>query len=192
LAVVPLGIIDERVWVGDHIAYFWHNDLEFEQGCDFLTTGFRGHDHGVVFSQDAANRRVCAVLERRGLDVRDLRRRKRLHVLEAATTTEATLKKLASTCRGAVDRGAPLIRVLGNMPWGEPSSPRDEGLLMFEAKLTKVAGSFPSVIVCMYDADARFGSSVLHNALKTHAVMASGNVLRVNSSYVQPEKRLYS
>ena len=42
---VPLGIIDERVRVGDQVAYLWHNDLEFEQGCDFLTTGLRDHDH---------------------------------------------------------------------------------------------------------------------------------------------------
>jgi hypothetical protein len=187
LSVVPLGIIDERVCVGDHIVYFWHTDLEFERGCDFLIAGLRDHDHCVVFGHDGANRRVCDVLERRGLNVRDLRRHKRLHVLEAATTTDATLKKLASTFRDALDRGAPLIRVLGNMAWGEPSSPRDEGLLMFEAKVTTAARSFPSVIVCMYDADAPFGSSILHDALKTHPVMAHGNVLRVNSSYVQLE-----
>jgi hypothetical protein len=58
---------------------------------------------------------------------------------------------------------------------------------MFEAKVTAAARSFPSVIVCMYDADAPFGSSVLHKALKTHPLMASGNVLRVNSSCVQPK-----
>jgi hypothetical protein len=148
---VPLGIIDERVRVGDHIAYFWHNDLEFKQGCDFLTTGLKDHDHGVVFGHDATSRRVCTVLERRGLNVYDLRRHKRLHVLEVRTTTEATLKTLASVFRGALDRGAPLIRVLGNMAWGEPASPPDEGLLVFEAKVTAAVRSFPSVIVCMVD-----------------------------------------
>jgi hypothetical protein len=49
---------------------------------------------------------------------------------------------------------------------------------MFEARVTAAARSFLSVIVCMYGADAPFGSSVLHNALKTHPVIAFGNVLR--------------
>jgi hypothetical protein len=34
---VPLGIIDEPVRVGDHIAYFWQTEQESERGCEFLS-----------------------------------------------------------------------------------------------------------------------------------------------------------
>lgn len=97
-----------------------------------------------------------------------------------ATGTDTTLKKLVSTCRAALERGTPLIRLLGNMGWGRRGWPHDEGLLRFEARVTAAAKSFPSVVVCMYDERTPFGTRVLHGALKTHPVIADGNILRVN------------
>ncbi len=182
---VPLGILDEDVSIGDHVAYFWETDREFERGCEFLAAGLRVQDHCVIFGVDAANRRVCDVLKRRGLNLRDLRRQRRLSVLKAGTTADATLNDLDRTLSDALQRGAPLIRVLGNVgniPW-----PMNEGLLLFEAKVTAVAKSFVSVIVCMYDAQTLPGSISLHSALVTHPVLIRGNIMRQNPRHVQVE-----
>jgi hypothetical protein len=188
-ATVALGIIDERVRVGDHIAYFWHSDEEFDRGCEFLAVGLQAQDQCIAFGWKAATRRVCRVLERRGLNLRELQEQTRLRLLPA-TTPRGTLEQLASAFRREVVSGTALIRVLGNIEWGDRHWHRDQGLLMFEAKLTAAAKSVPSVIVCMYDGRAPFGGSALHGALKTHPLMADGNVLRVNTSYVQPEALL--
>src|SRR5688500_2880167 len=46
---VPLGIHDETVFTGDHLAYFYETEQEFALALGFLEIGFRGNDHGVIF-----------------------------------------------------------------------------------------------------------------------------------------------
>jgi len=187
---VPLGIVDEWVGIGDHIAYFWKTAEEFERCCDFLMMGFRSHDHCVILGNRAMNRRVCDVLAQHGINVPDLRRQNQLRVLQPATTTDATVKKLAFAFREAVDRGASLIRLLVNHRWEDPCWPHDEGLLMFETKVTAAARPFPSVTAWIYDEQTPFGSMVLHGALKTHSMMTAGNLLRVNPTVDELRQRL--
>ncbi len=187
---VPLGIVDERVSIGDHIAYFWKTAEEFERCCDFLMMGFRSHDHCVILGNHAMNRRVCDVLAQHGINVPDLRRQNQLRVLQPATTTDATVKKLAFAFREAVDRGASLIRLLVNHRWEDPCWPHDEGLLMFETKVAAAARPFPSVTAWIYDEQTPFGSMVLHGALKTHSMMAARNLLRMNPTVDELRKRL--
>ena len=70
---VPFGILPaESVTPGDHIAYFWETDKEFEQGVQFLLVGATGRDHCVIFGHDEANQRVCDILERHGVSVSQL------------------------------------------------------------------------------------------------------------------------
>ena len=78
--------------------------------------------------------------------------------------------------------GASRIRLLTSFAWAQSLWTDGEGLLMFEARITATAKAFPLVTVCMYDERTPFGSSHLHNALRTHAVIARGNVVRVNPS----------
>ncbi len=187
---VPLGIVDQRVGIGENIAYFWKTAEEFEQSCAFLTMGFRSHDHCVILGNRAMNRRVCDVLAQYGINVPDLRRQNQLHVLQPATTTDATVKKLSFAFREAVDRGASLIRLLVNHRWEDPCWPHDEGLLMFETKVAAAARPFPSVTAWIYDEQTPFGSMVLHGALKTHSMMAARNLLRMNPTVDELRKRL--
>jgi hypothetical protein len=182
-AIVPLGVmINESVRVGDHIAYFWQTDEDFGRGCNFLAVGLEREDCCVAFGPRGANQRVRRWLDGRGLNVRDLRARDRLRFVEVTTAAD-TLKKLASTFRKALVRGVSLIRVLGNAEWEATPRHGDQGLMLFEAQLTAAAKAFPLVVLCMYDARTAFGSTTLHGALRTHPLMAQGNVLRVNTSY---------
>ena len=184
---MPFGILpSEDVRAGDHIAYFWETDSEFEQGVKFLSTGLLGgRDHGVVFGHDDANRRVCEILERQGASVRALRRQGRLTLVGPAATGDKTLAKLGTVFKKAIAGGAPLIRLLGNIGWNKPGWPGEDDTLLFEAKVTGAARQFPAVIVCMYDVRSLPGRIVVHGGFGTHPIAVCGNVMRVNPFHQQ-------
>jgi len=185
--MVPLGLAHANVSAGDHIAYFWESEREFETGVEFLITGVRAGEHAVIFGHDEANDKVTGVLRSRGLDPSALIEAKQLTVLGAESTGDATLQRIGSAFQAALDRGAPLIRLLGNIGWGKPGWPNEHDILAFESKVTGAARTFPCVIVCMYDVRSLPGTVVLHGAFETHPITVCGNVMRENTHYVDHE-----
>ncbi len=183
-ATIELGIREERVAPGDHIAYFWDTPADFLRGIAFLELGLRGSDHGVIFGHEAANAEVLDVLRQHGLDPDDLAAEGRLSVLGSAVTGDAMLSNIGEVFQRAVTRGAPLIRLLGNIGWGRPGWPGEQDILAFEAKVTGAARAFPCVVVCMYDVQALPGRVMVHGAYETHPLTICGNVLRENPYYV--------
>ncbi len=178
---VPFGILpSEHVRVGDHIAYFWETDKEFEAGVNFLVTGLQDRDHCVLFGHDDANRRVVDIMEHRHVPVAQLRREGRLTIVGPKSTGDETLAQLAHVFQKAVAGGAPLIRLLGNIGWNEPDWPGEKDILLFEAKVTGAARQFPAVIVCMYDVQSLSGRVIVHGGFGAHPITVCGNVMRVN------------
>lgn len=181
---VDLGIRSERVEPGAHIALLWETDAEFEEAVGFLERGAHEGDHLVVFGHDEGNQRVIEVLRRRGVDVDALSAEGRLDVLGGAETGEATLAGIGASFTAAVDRGAELIRLLGNIGWGREGWPSESDLLRFESQVTEAAKAFPCVIVCMYDLRSCSGASLVHGCFQTHPLTFLGNLVRENPHYV--------
>ena len=178
---VAFGIIPgQDVRPGDHIAYFWEAADEFDRGVQFLVAGLAGADHCVVFGHDDANERVLEVLRLQGVDVDRVQRQGRLTVAGSASTGDATLANLGSIFQAAVDAGAPMIRLLGNIGWGKPGWPDEDDLLLFEAKVTSAAKAFPAVVVCMYDVQTLSGRVIVNGGVATHGISVCGNMMRVN------------
>lgn len=183
---VPFGILPtEDVRVGDHIAYFWETDAQFDQAVTFLTAGLAQVDHAVVFGHEEANRRVCDVLESRGVRTQDLVQQRRLTVVGAESSGDATLSKLAGIFERALSEGAPVIRLLGNIGWNRPEWPGEDDILLFEAKVTAAARQFPAVVVCMYDVRSLSGRMIMQGGFGTHPITVCGNVMRVNPHHEQ-------
>ena len=67
---VALGIADDTVFSGDHIAYFYETDQEFERAFGFLDVGLQGRDHCVVFGIPEDLERALNALRGRGWDPR--------------------------------------------------------------------------------------------------------------------------
>ena len=65
---IPLGLRDEYVRVGDHIAYFWETPREFGEAIRFLEVGLEQDEFCVIFGHTEANRRVSELLAERGYD----------------------------------------------------------------------------------------------------------------------------
>lgn len=181
---VDLGIRSERVECGAHIALLWETDAEFEEAVGFLEEGARGGDHLVVFGHDEGNQRVMEVLRERGVDVDALTDEGRLDVLGGRETGEATLAGIGASFTAAVDRGAELIRLLGNIGWGREGWPSESDLLRFESQVTEAAKAFPCVIVCMYDLRSCSGASLVHGCFQTHPMTFLGNLVRENPYHV--------
>jgi len=181
---IDLGLRDEKVKLGDHIAYFWENDRQFEEAVGFLLVGIRKGDHAVVFGHDEANKKVVDLLRETGLDTDHLQVTDRLTVITGGPSGDRMLGNIGETFEGAVERGSGCIRLLGNIGWSKPGWPDDLDILAFESKVTGAAKQFPCVVMCMYDVASLSGNIMVHGAYETHPLTFCGNVLRENPFYV--------
>ena len=181
---IPLGLRDESVNLGDHIAYFWESERQFEEAVGFLLLGIRSGDHVVVFGHDDANRKVVDVLHKRGIDTDHLQTTERLTVVTGGPNGDRMLGNIGETFGRAVEAGCGCIRLLGNIGWSKPGWPDDLDILEFEAKVTGAAKQFPCVVMCMYDVASVSGTVMVHGAYETHPLTFCGNVLRENPFYV--------
>lgn len=181
---VDLGIRSELVEPGSHIALIWENDEEFREGVGFLERGVVAGDHLVVFGYDEANRRVLEVLREAGVEVDSLQEAGRLDVLGAAATGDATLASIAGTFEDAIEKGAGMIRLLGNIGWEREGWPSERDLLEFESKVTEAARDLPCVVVCMYDLQRCSGGTLVKGCFQTHPLTFFGNLVRENPYHV--------
>jgi hypothetical protein len=181
---IPLGLRDESVNLGDHIAYFWESERQFEEAVGFLLLGIRNGDHVVVFGHDDANRKVVDVLRKRGIDTDHLQTSERLTVITGGPSGDRMLGNIGETFGRAVEAGCGCIRLLGNIGWSKPGWPDDLDILEFEAKVTGAAKQFPCVVMCMYDVASVSGTVMVHGAYETHPLTFCGNVLRENPFYI--------
>lgn len=181
---IDLGVRNLRAEVGDHIAFFWDSDEEFAEAVRFLEVGASAGDHLVVFGHEEANERVLGILGARGLDIDALRADEQISVLGPESTGDLMLARIGDTFQRALDAGAPMIRLLGNIGWGHSGWPEEVDILRFEARVTAAAESFPCIVVCMYDVNAVSGSILLNGAFCTHPVTIYHNLIRENPTCV--------
>ena len=181
---IDLGLRDEQVTLGDHIAYFWESERQFEEAVGFLLVGIRNGDHIVVFGHDDANKKVVDVLRKCGIDTDHLQTSERMTVITGGPSGDKMLGNIGAVFARSVEQGCGCIRLLGNIGWSKPGWPDDLDILEFEAKVTGAAKQFPCVVMCMYDVASVSGTVMVHGAYETHPLTFCGNVLRENPFYV--------
>lgn len=182
--LVRIGLRDEQVQIGSHVAYFWESDAEFRDGVRFLSEGLASNDFCVIFGHEDANALVCAVLADQGHNCEALSAANRICILSGHKDANAMLESIGEAFQRAVADGAVLIRLLGNIGWGRHSWPSEREILEFEGKVTAAAKAFPCVVVCMYDVRALPGQVIVHGAFETHPLTICGNMLRENPYYL--------
>ena len=189
---IPLGLGNELAAVGDHIAYFWESEREFEATAGFLATGVSLGEACVLIGYDPANQRLLASLERRGLSVRTLIRERQVQVASVAPSADGLLLEVDQRIKEAVDRGMPTVRVLGNLGLGRgtPGWPADREILRMEAWVTSAAERLPSIVVCAYDVTSLPGPVLLKGGLECHPLTLRRDRLRHNEHHVPSERFL--
>jgi hypothetical protein len=187
---VPLGIADAFAAPGDHIGYFWEHEQELDATAGFLAAGLERDEVCVLLGHEAANARVVASLERRGLHPGDFRRRDRFHTVSGQQRADALLREIDERVRTAVDDGAPMVRVLGHLGWGHPGWPAERDILSLEARVTDAVRNLPAVVLCAYDVRALSGRQLLLGGLECHPTTLRGGALRQNEHHVAAEQFL--
>src|SRR5262245_15744629 len=189
---IPLGVGNELVAIGDHIAYFWESEREFDATAGFLATGVSRGEACVLIGHDAANDRLLASLERRGLSVRTLMHEHQLQVASVRSSADGLLSEIGDRIKDAVNRGMPAVRILGNLNWGRgtPGWPSDREILRLEAHVTSAAERLPSIVVCVYDVTNLPGPMLMKGGLECHPLTFRRDCLRHNEHHVSPNRFL--
>src|SRR5215210_2167955 len=123
---VSLGIREETVFTGDHLAYFYETEEEFALAFGFIETGFRGTDHCVLFGIPVDIDDMLKVLRERGWDTPELIAKGRLSILRPELTCEATVTAVSLHFQGVLGAGATFIRFLGKAAVGREGWPSAE------------------------------------------------------------------
>jgi hypothetical protein len=95
--------------------------------------GLERGDFCVIFGHADANGRVREVLAERGYDVSRLQNQGTLAIVDGQTTAAKLLSTIDDVFTDALERGATLIRLLGNIGWTHAGWPDEGDLLKFEA-----------------------------------------------------------
>ena len=180
---IDLGISGWLIPLHSHVGYLWETEQGFEEAVGFLA-GLRDSEHGILIGDPRDNERVLAILERRGVDVRSQRRRKRLSVLERASTAGAMLDAVAGAIESALARGASVVRLSGNVRWNRPEGPPDAELLAYETRLTDLAGKYPCAILCLHEVNSLTGLIMRHGVFNRHPQMAAEDGILGNPFFI--------
>lgn len=184
---VPLGVGGELAAAGDHIACLSESEQDFMATVGFVATGATEGETCVLLGHEEANTRLEAAILRTGLDIADLKRQERLCFVSGTRSADALLEEIRERVRSAVDRGAPLVRILGNLGWSRPDWPGDRDLLRLEARLTDAVRRLPVVVMCVYDVHGVARPNLLLGGLECHPLTLHRNGLRSNGLYVPAE-----
>ena len=183
-SAVELGIAHESVFVGDHIAYFYSTDSEFERAFGFLELGWQQDEHGVFFEIAEDVERAKALLSQRGWDVDELLNTCKLSVLSPAPTCASTLERVSAHFDRIFNSGSKLIRFLGNAAVGREGWPPEEEFYKLEAAVSEASLSIPCVAICMFDLRAQPAQSIMSAAFEGHPVTFHRNCIRENPYYI--------
>lgn len=181
---IPLGIGGELTAPGDHLAYFWESEQDFTAAIGFIAAGAAGGETCVLLGDEDTNARLEAATRRAGLDTALLQRQGRLQFASGTTSADALLGLVGEQIELAVDRGSPLVRILGNLGWGRPGWPDDLDLLRLEARVTDTVRKLPVIVMCGYDVRRLAGSPLLLGGLECHPLTYRRGALRPNELYV--------
>jgi hypothetical protein len=181
---VDLGIADDKVFSGDHIAYFYETEEEFRRAFGFLDVGLRGDDHCIVFGIPEDVDRGLAALRAMGWNTKDLMAKGRLSTLAPAATCDETVERVSKHFDGILAAGAPVIRFLGNAAVGHEGWPSEDEFYTLEATVSVATLSLPCVAICMFDLRAQPARTIMKAAFEGHPVTLHRNCVRENPYYV--------
>jgi hypothetical protein len=185
---IPLGIDGALAAAGDHLAYFWESEQDFAAAVGFVAAGAALGETTLFLGHGAANDRLEDASHRAGLDTANLRREGRLVFASGSRSADALLELVVAQVALAVERGAPLVRILGNLGWGRADWPAEGDILRFEARVTNGVRKLPVVVMCAYDVRGLAGRPLLLGGLECHPLVYRRGALRPNALYVPADQ----
>jgi hypothetical protein len=186
---VPLGIKEEMVVAGDHLALFYDTDEEFTNALGFIETGLRSGDHCILFGIPSDTDRMLQGLTQRNWDVERLMQEERLSILRPEETCDATVASVSRHFERVFEKGATFIRFLGNAAVGEEGWPTEEEFYKLEATVSAATFGLPCVAICMFDLRTQSAQTLMRAAFEGHPVTIHRNCIRENPLYIPKASR---
>ena len=183
-AHIDLGLYDETVAVGDHLAMFYDTEEEFAKALGFIETGLRGADHCVLFGSPSDTERMLTVLRRKQWDVAREMGTGRLSVLRPEVTCDATVASVSRHFDQVLATGRTMIRFLGNAAVGSEGWPSEEEFYKLEATVSAATLALPCVAICLFDLRTQPARTIMKAAFEGHPVTIHRNCIRENPLYV--------
>ena len=180
---VALGIHNETVATGDHLALFYETDKEFAEAFGFIETGLASGDHCILFGIPQDTDRMIGVLEKRH-DVDALLREGRVSILRPEPTCDDTVAAVTRHFEQVLGKGATFIRFIGNAAVGREGWPVEEEFYKLEATVSAATLDLPCVAICMFDLRTQPAKAIVHAAIEGHPVTIHRNCIRENPFYV--------
>ena len=181
---VSLGIYDETVATGDHLALFYETDAEFAGALGFVEMGLSRGDHCILFGIPDDTDRMLGVLQRRGRGVEALLGAGQLSILRPELTCDDTVAAVSRHFQQVLDRGATFIRFIGNAAVGREGWPSEDEFYKLEATVSAATLDLPCVAICMFDLRTQSARTIVHAAMEGHPVTIHRNCIRENPFYV--------
>ena len=181
---VSLGIYDETVATGDHLAFFYETEDEFARAFGFVETGLSAGDHCILFGIPDDTARMLRVLKERGSDVEALLSAGRLSILPPERTCDDTVAAVSRQFQQVLGSGATFIRFIGNAAVGREGWPSEEEFYKLEATVSAATLDLPCVAICMFDLRTQSAKTIVHAAMEGHPVTIHRNCVRENPLYV--------
>lgn len=181
---VPLGIRDETAYTGDHLAYFYETDEEFDQTLGFVETGLRRSDHCIIFGIAEDTDRMLSALRRRGQDTSALIERGALSILRPLPTCDATVAAVSRHFERVLAAGAGFVRFIGNAAVGRDGWPSEEEFYKLEATVSAAVLGLPCVAICMFDLRSQSAQTIVKAAFEGHPLTFHRNCIRENPFYL--------
>jgi hypothetical protein len=181
-----------------HVCAFFNGiDEQHRVLRSFITDGFERGDKAFHLVDPERREEHLRRLGEAGVDVREAMGAGQLEVRPwedgplhgGRFDQEAWLASFEQVLQSGPAAGYAKTRFLAQMEWALVDLPGVEDLIEFETRVNHVVPKYEDTVICAYDL-AKFGASVVIDALRTHPVVIIGGLLQENPFFVPPEQFL--
>jgi hypothetical protein len=186
--------------LGEHrhvCAFFNSIDEEHRVLRSFIKEGFDREEKAFHIVDPELREEHLKRLGEAGIDVEEAMGSGQLEVRlwqdaylrEGRFDQDSMLALIEEQLRSGAAPGSRHIRLLAHMEWSLLDNPGAGDLLEYETRLNYVVPKYDDPVVCTYDL-AKFGASVVMDALRTHPAVIIGGLLHQNPFFVPPDQLL--
>jgi hypothetical protein len=188
--MIPPGIGNATVGVGDHIAHFYRGEAEmFGVLGPYVAQGITRGDKCAVISSPETADRLREWLASRGLDVAGALKAGQL-IFHPGEATVADMQAMFERVEAeALDTGHKFVRLIGDGGWALAGRTSTSEMLRWEALYDQLSRDWQILALCQFDL-TRFGGDVVMDALRSHPLTVVGQAVLRNPFYTRPEDLL--
>lgn len=181
---VPLGVGEETVQVGEHLAWLFANDEHFARAVHFLEVGLERGDAAIIYGDASDNERVDRILNGHGFNCRELLNTRRLIMLDAASIIGLG-DAWMDAAREVITSVPSLVRILGcgalRLNW-----PSDEAFLKYEGQVNTAMHGTCCIAACLYDMNEASAKRLLDGALGKHKTVVTPSRVVREHAFIEP------